>query len=195
MKHCLILLAFTPAIWLTACTTNPLEPDLIKSEITNYYKDHQEDLVGSVSFEPVIIGRDSGSNNILFRTYINGGLLKHKEVRVNENADSVYYLQVTEKGKPFTIKETISAKGYPVFVLKTFEYYFLEITEIKYSPDKKEAVAFFTLAIRNLTPWGERAADRNHKRYQIAVFKLDEHKTWKFDRITFDPRLDKVFGI
>jgi|GEM_PF-4014372 len=60
------------------------------------------------------------------------------------------------------------------------------------SPDKKEAAAFFDMAIKNPTPFGEKFADMNAKIHWIAFFKLDS-TTWKFQRIEFD--IDKVLKI
>lgn len=186
MKHYLSILLFT-VISLSACNgiQFPLEPADAKNQIGRYYEIHPEESIGNTAFEAVIKGKDSGNNNIMFRLYINAGLLKLKETKTNEIPDSIHIYEVTEAGKPFLLKTTVSKNGYPVLVIKTFDYYVGEITDIKYSPDKKEAAAHFTQPINNLTPFGKEAADPKHKRYLIGFFRLD-NKRWKFQRVEVD---------
>lgn len=182
MKRCYLFLSLISAVWFTGCTNNPLNLDNAKEQITRYYEANPKELSGNLSFEAIIKGKDTGSNNLLFRLYINGGLMRLKEVKPAEKTDSVYIFEITEKGKPYVIKETLSADGYPLFVVKIYEYYISDITEVKYSPDKKKAAAFFNLPIRNITPFGENAADPNHKIHLIAFFQFDDNN-WNFQRI------------
>jgi hypothetical protein len=184
MNRCLSILLFAITC-LSACNDNyiQLEKADAKKQIENYYKEHPDKLIGNTAFEAVIKGKDSGNNNIMFRLYINAGLLKRKEIK--PNADSIYIYEVTEAGKPYLLKTSVSKNGYPILVIKTFDYYIAEITGIKYSPGKKEAAVYFTESINNLTPFGKEAADPAHKRYLIGFFRLDNNN-WKFQRIEVD---------
>lgn len=93
-------------------------------------------------------------------------------------------------GRPYLIKTQVSKDGYPQFVVKTFDYYVDTITGIKYSPDKKEAAAYFTRSINNLTAFGKDAADPNHKQYLIGFFRR-ENNIWKFQRVEVD--IDEIW--
>jgi hypothetical protein len=175
------------AVWLAACTNNPLKQDYVKEEVEKYYQINPKEATGNTAFVAVIKGKDSANNNILFRLYINDGLLELSKTKVSANSDSIFIYDVTEKGKPYLIKKTLTAEGYPVLVVKTFEYYLQKITSIKYSSDKKKAEAHYELAIRNLTPFGK-VADRNHKMYMIAFFRLEKDKWMSYD---IKPDFDK----
>jgi hypothetical protein len=188
-KFYYLFLLLISSLWFGGCNLNSLKVEDAKSQLIKYYKNNPKEAIGSFAFEAVIIGKDSGNNKMFFRLYNNAGLMKIKEVKFKNNSDSIYIFEVTEIGKPFLINEIISKQGYPVFVIKTFEYYVADVTQIKYSPDKKEAAAKFDLAIHNLTPFGKIAADLNHKNHLIGFFKFENNK-WKFERIEID--IDKL---
>jgi hypothetical protein len=172
---------------LISCNQKKLKLDEANKQLVKYFESKPNELFGTNIFEAVIKGKDSGYNNILFRQYIGSGLLKLKEKIIVADTP-IYIYQITEANIPYLIKTTQSKNGYPIYVVKTFDYYIDKITDIKYSPDKKEAVAKFTLAIRNLTPFGKDAADPNHKMFLLGFFKF-VNQTWQFDKI--EPDYDK----
>lgn len=182
MKQPYLFFLLVSAVACGGSTRPSLNPGIAKEQIETYFNADPQELTGSVSFEAIIKGNDTGHNRMLFRLFTKGGLIKLKEVRSVKGADSVYYFEITRKGKPFVLKETVSADGYPFFVVKTFDYYVSPVSSIRYSPDRKEAAALFDLAIRNLTPFGELAADPNHKMALIAFFQHRDNE-WKFQRI------------
>lgn len=182
MKRPYLIFLLVSVVVCGGCTGPTLNPGKAKEQIEAYFNAHPQELTGNVSFEAIIKGKDTGSNSILFRLFTKGGLIKLKEARSVKGADSVYYFEITRKGKPYVLNETVSVDGYPFFVVKTFDYYVSPVSSIRYSPDRKEAAALFDLAIRNLTPFGELAADPNHKMALIAFFQHRDNE-WIFQRI------------
>lgn len=196
MKQYPLILLLISATLFVACTSisNPLKHEDAKQQIVRYYEAKPpKELMGNIVFEAVIRGKDSGNNGTLFRLYTAADLIRLKEIRAKEQSDSIYIFEITEKGKPYIIKDTLSNKGYPMFVVKTYDYYISDITEIKYSPDKKESAAFFNLAARHFTPFGEKVVDPNHKIPLIALFRLDENNDWKFQRVEIN--VDEVWPL
>ncbi len=185
MNRYLFLLFF--ALTLVACNRNNLKLEEAKQNLAEFYKNNPKELQGTTAFEAIIKDKDSGYNNILFRLYIGAGLLKLKE-KITVSDTPIYVYQITEANYPYIIKETKSKYGYPIFVVKTFDYYVDQITDIKYSPDRKEAAVKFNLSIRNLTPFGKDAADPNHKMFLLGFFKF-VNNVWQFEKI--EPDFDK----
>ena len=183
------LTSFFLVFWAFAfigCNRNALSSLEAKKQIIKYYENNPNELHGTNAFEAIIRGTDSGYNKILFRQYIGAGLLELKETKIDKANTPIHIYQISESNTPFLIKETQSEERYPILVVKMFDYYLDQITDIKYSPDKKEAGAKFTLSIRNLTPFGKDAVNPNHKMFLIGFFKLI-NDSWKFERIEPDP--------
>ena len=176
------------ALALVACNRNAVKLENAKQKLEQFYKDDPKQLQGTLAFEAVIRGKDSNYNNILFRQYIGAGLLKLKE-KITVADTPIYVYQITEANSAYVIKKMKSKYGYPIFVVKTFDYYVDQVTDTKYSPDELEAAVKFNLSIRNLTPFGKDAADPNHKMFLIGFFKL-VNNIWQFDRIELD--IDKL---
>ena len=154
MKHRLLIL-FIPFLLTVGCNTNQLTKKNAKEQIVRYYQVTPEKSISTVAFEPEIRGKDSGFNGKLFRLYINNGLLKLKHTGHTLSTDSIFSYEITEKGKPYLIKENLSKTGYPILIVKTFDYYVDQITRVKYSPDKKQAAAYFILSIKKYNLfWG-----------------------------------------
>ena len=184
MNRIPFILLFVAALF-TQCNTNPLSHELAIQKISKSYEREPDGLISTVVFESVIRGTDSGYNSKLYNLYINGGLLQLRETEIRENAEPLHIYEITEKGKPYLIKELLSKDGTLSYVVKTFNKQVGQVTEVKYSPDKKEAAAYFFLSIKDLTPFGEGAADPNFKTYLVGYFKLIKN-SWELINIEID---------
>jgi hypothetical protein len=189
MKFSLPLI-FSASVFLVACDRHPLNKDQAKQQIIKYYERHPVDLVGTHAFEAVIREKDSGYNNKLFNLYINGGLLKLKRTFIFRDTVTTYVYEVTSKGRPYFVGEKRSKGGYPILIVRLFDYYLDTITDIKYSPDKQESAADYRLSVKNITPFGQGVADPHHNRYMVALFRLINHK-WELDRVEID--IDRIW--
>jgi len=69
----------------------------------------------------------------MFREYFPAGLLKIKGTDLNAKGDTIYMLDITEKGNAYKIKEFLGDSDYPYLVVKTFDYYVSDITNIKFA--------------------------------------------------------------
>lgn len=169
-----------------SCNSSSLSRGNAKDKINEFFKEQKNSPLSSkTAVYAVVRGEGQRYNDELkdIQPYIDAGLLKLKKRDVRPDTQPIYWYvyEVTEKGKPYVVDEEWSAGDYPVYYVKTFDYYVDEITGIKFSSDNKQALVDFTFGKENITPFGEAISKSNSKRFLQALFYLYDDG-WRIEK-------------
>ena len=181
------IILFGLLILISSC--NSLSRGNAKDKIKDFFREQKKSsLNSSTTIYAVARGEGERYNNELkeIQPYISAGLLKLKKKDVRPDTQPIYWYvyEITEKGKPYLIKEEWSAGDYPVYYVKTYDLDVDEITGVKMSSDNKEAVVDFTLEKENITPFGQAITNASSKRLLQGYFNLYDDG-WRIENIKY----------
>lgn len=184
-----IFYSFGLLLLIASCNSNSLSRSNAKDKINDYFNEQNKaSLKYSTAIYAVARGEGERYNNELkeIQPYIKAGLLKLKKKDIRPDTQPIYWYvyEITEKGKPYIIKEEWSAGDYPVYYVKTSDHSVNEVTGIKMSADNKEATVDFTLGKENITPFGEAIENSTSKRFLQAYFNLYDDG-WRLENIKY----------
>lgn len=120
------------------------------------------------------------------KPFIDAGLLRLKKKEVKPETDPVYwyFYEVTEKGKPYVLKEEVAPASYSIYTVKTFEWKVNEITGIKLISGGQQAVVDFSMSRENLTPFGDAMSKAGEIINFQAFFTLFDDG-WRIERMDY----------
>ncbi|MBB6128343.1 hypothetical protein [Mucilaginibacter lappiensis] len=176
-------------ISITTSSCNSLNRDNAKQALSNYLENQPDSKLSfKTTIDAVVRGQGERYNHEYkyLQPYIEAGLLKLKKREYRPNTEPIYWYvyTVTEKGRPFILKESDSGADYPLYRVKTYDLFVDEVTGMKFSSDNKQAVVDFTLSPKNVTPFGEASPDSKAKVLLSALFTLYDDG-WRIETVDY----------
>lgn len=174
-------------LFISSCNSHSLDRSSAKDKINDYFKSqNNSSLKTSTAIYAVARGEGERYDSELkeIQPYVAAGLLRLKKKDVRPDTQPIYWYvyEVTDKGKPYILKEEWSSGDYPVYYVKTTDYKVGEVTGIQLSSDNKEATVDFTLGKENITPFGEALANLKSEKLLQAHFNLYDDG-WRLENI------------